>query len=56
MMRDKLTNNVTHCSIANDIATSIKPHSVLSTKLKWASIVLDEGHIGGDFRVTKNKM
>ncbi len=40
----------------NDIATLIKPHSVLSTVLKWASVVLDKCNIGGDFRVTKNKM
>jgi hypothetical protein len=56
MIKNTLANNITGCMTANDIAMSIKPHSVLSTVLKWASIVLDKCHIGGDFQVTKNEM
>jgi hypothetical protein len=56
MMKNTLANNITSCMTEDGIASLIKPHSVLSTVLKWASIVLDKCHIGGDFRVTKNKM
>jgi hypothetical protein len=56
MMKNALANNITSCMTANDIPTLIKPYSVPSTVLKWASIALDKCHIGGDFRVTKNKM